>query len=76
MKVIILSLFLLCCVLAARPATPYCRSAPIPQLIPIDVNSTVRFDLEEVFDGIKLFYIFRLQSGIFSPSSRQHRYRS
>lgn len=52
MKIVILSLFLLCLVVSVRPPTPYCRSGHIPQLIPIAVNSTIRFDLEDAFDGI------------------------
>jgi len=52
MKIVILSLFLLCLAISVRPPTPYCRSSPLPQLIPVAVNSTIRFDLEDVFDGI------------------------
>lgn len=51
MKIVILSLLLLSIVVSVRPPSPYCRSAPLPSLIPVAVNSTVRFDLEDVFDG-------------------------
>lgn len=31
--------------LAARPPSPVCRTAPLPSIIPISLNETVRFDL-------------------------------
>jgi hypothetical protein len=45
MKILILGLFLLVAVYTVPHPQPYCRTAPFPSLVPITVNSTLRFDL-------------------------------
>ena len=59
MKIVIFSLLLISLVVGLRPPGPYCRSSPLPSLVPIAINSTIRYDLEGLFDG-KLSYYFRL----------------
>lgn len=36
---------------AVNPPSPVCRKAPLPTTIPVSVGETVRFDLEDIFDG-------------------------
>lgn len=51
MKIVILSLLLISLVVGLRPPGPYCRSSPLPAVVPIAINSTIRYDLEGLFDG-------------------------
>lgn len=39
----------------ARPPTPVCRTSPLPSVIPVSIGETVRWDLENLFDGMIVF---------------------
>ncbi len=45
MKLVLLSLLLICFGVGLRPPAPYCRQSPLPSTIPITVNSTIRYDI-------------------------------
>lgn len=44
-------LLLLAGISCVRPPTPYCKSFPLPSVVPVSIGETVRFDLESIFDG-------------------------
>ena len=45
MKLVLLSFVLLCFGVSLRPPAPYCRQTSLPSIIPITVNTTIRYDI-------------------------------
>ena len=56
MKIHIVIFLLVLGLMAVRPPAPTCRVFPVPQILPVSVEETVRFDLEALFDGNNIIY--------------------
>lgn len=49
-KILVFALLLIA-VACVRPPAPVCRPSPLPSVIPVSIGETVKFDLENLFDG-------------------------
>ena len=53
----IVLLLLVVTVWGVRPPISYCKSSPLPSMVPVSIGETVRLDLESLFDGNHISHV-------------------